>query len=109
MWVRLDLAVFGAAELASSGPAAPNEIDFSKARTRRDEKWTGDSGGASVYKAALKFKYNVALPGVTLEYSLDKGANWQRYDANRPPQVSDAVAIRSVSRDGQRTSRVETL
>ena len=52
---------------------------------------------------------NVALPGVTLEYSLDKGTNWQRYDVNRPPQVSGAVAIRSVSRDGQHTSRVESL
>ncbi|THB83483.1 hypothetical protein E1N66_15440, partial [Pantoea allii] len=38
-----------------------------------------------------------------------KGANWQRFDANSPPEVSGAVAIRSVSRDGQRTSRVETL
>jgi hypothetical protein len=30
----LDLAVFGAAELAHSGPAAPNEIGFSRARNR---------------------------------------------------------------------------
>jgi len=52
---------------------------------------------------------NVALPGITLEYSLDKGENWQRYDANRPPQVNGTVAIRSVSSDGQRTSREETL
>jgi len=52
---------------------------------------------------------NVALPGVTLEYSLDNGANWQRYDSNRLPQVSSAVIIRSVKHDGQRTSRVESL
>ncbi|MEK9537708.1 OprD family porin [Pantoea agglomerans] len=57
-WIGLDLAIFGAAELSNSGPAAPNEIGFSKARTRWDEKWNGDSGGASVYKAALKLKYN---------------------------------------------------
>ena len=52
-WIGLDLAIFGAAELSDSGPAAPNEIGFSKARTRWDEKWNGDSGGTSVYKAAL--------------------------------------------------------
>ncbi|MBK5013575.1 family 20 glycosylhydrolase [Pantoea sp. S62] len=63
--------------------------------------------GAKIVDGILSM--NVALPGVTLEYSLDKGVNWQRYDANRPPQVSGAVAIRSVSRDGQRTSRVEIL
>jgi|GEM_PF-2571646 len=28
-WIGLDVAVFGAAELASSGPAAPDEIGFS--------------------------------------------------------------------------------
>ncbi len=63
--------------------------------------------GARIVDGILSM--NVALPGVTLEYSLDKGTNWQRYDATRPPQVSGAVAIRSVSRDGQRTSRVESL
>lgn len=63
--------------------------------------------GARIVDGILSM--NVALPGVTLEYSLDKGTNWQRYDVNRPPQVSGAVAIRSVSRDGQHTSRVESL
>ena len=56
-WLGFDFALFGAAELAGNGPAAPNEIGFSKARTRWDEKWDGDTSGVAVYKAALKFKY----------------------------------------------------
>lgn len=55
--IGLDVALYGAAELTNSGPAAPNEIGFSKARTRWDEKWNGDSSGASFYKAALKANY----------------------------------------------------
>lgn len=56
-FIGFDLAIFGAVEMANSGPAAPNEIGFSKARSRWDEKWSGDTSGASVYKAALKLKY----------------------------------------------------
>ncbi|MBP2198386.1 chitoporin ChiP [Pantoea cypripedii] len=56
-FIGLDLAAFGALELTNSGPAAPNEIGFSDARTRWDEKWTGDKSGASLYKAALKTKW----------------------------------------------------
>ena len=63
--------------------------------------------GAKIVDGILSM--NVALPGVTLEYSLDNGVNWQRYDARQPPQVSGSVSVRSVSRDGQRSSRVETL
>jgi len=63
--------------------------------------------GAKIADGMLSM--NVALPGITLEYSLDNGVNWQRYDATRPPQVTGTVAIRAVSRDGQHTSRVETL
>lgn len=63
--------------------------------------------GAKIVNGVLLM--NVALPGVALEYSLDNGAAWQRYDVRRPPQVSGSVSVRSVSRDGQRSSRVETL
>lgn len=52
----IDLAAFGAVELNNSGPAAPNEIGFSDAKSRWDEKWTGDRSGVSIYKAAAKFK-----------------------------------------------------
>ncbi|CAK9885727.1 MAG: Chitoporin [Candidatus Erwinia impunctatus] len=52
----VDLAVFGALEMSNKGPASPNEIGFSDSKTRWDEKWTGDRNGASIYKAALKFK-----------------------------------------------------
>lgn len=57
-WVGVDFALYGAAELANSGPAAPNEIGFSQARRRWDEKWRGDTSGVSIYQAALKFKFN---------------------------------------------------
>lgn len=53
----IDVAVFSALEMFNGGPAAPNEIGFSDARTRWDEKWSGDKNGASIYKAALKGKY----------------------------------------------------
>ncbi|CQJ13540.1 OprD family outer membrane porin [Yersinia enterocolitica] len=52
----IDLAAFGAVEMTNSGPAAPNEIGSSDAKTRWDEKWTGDKSGVSIYKAAAKFK-----------------------------------------------------
>ncbi|MHA6310688.1 beta-N-acetylhexosaminidase [Pantoea sp. S-LA4] len=63
--------------------------------------------GAKIVAGVLAM--NVALPGVTLEYSLDNGTHWQRYDAAQPPQVSGAVQVRSVSADGLRSSRVESL
>jgi len=56
-FIGLDLAAFGAVELANKGPAAPNEIGFSDANSRWEEKWTGDKNGISIYKAALKLKY----------------------------------------------------
>lgn len=56
--IGLDVGVFGALEMFNGGPAAPNEIGFSDARTRWDENWSGDKNGASLYKAALKGKYN---------------------------------------------------
>lgn len=56
--IGLDLAVFGALEMSDKGPAAPNEIGFSDANTRWDEKWSGDKNGTSLYKAALKVKLN---------------------------------------------------
>ncbi|MGS2742978.1 beta-N-acetylhexosaminidase [Halomonas sp. LS-001] len=52
---------------------------------------------------------NVALPGVTIEYSLDDGASWQAYQDNAPPQVENTLLLRSVSADGQRRSRIVTL
>jgi len=56
--IGLDLAAFGVAELSGKGPAAPNEIGFSDAKTRWDENWTGDKNGLSVYKAAVKINYH---------------------------------------------------
>lgn len=55
-FIGLDAALFGALEMSHSGPAAPNEIGFSKANNRWDEEWVGDRSGVSLYKAALKMK-----------------------------------------------------
>ena len=52
---------------------------------------------------------NVSLPGVTLEYSLDTGKTWQRYDDKQRPAVSGEVQVRSVSADGKRFSRVDSV
>ena len=54
-----------------------------------------------------KLVANVVFPGLTIEYSTDKGENWQAY--NGPVAVNGAVSIRSVSADNKRTSRVEQL
>ncbi|MFH8135049.1 OprD family outer membrane porin [Pantoea osteomyelitidis] len=54
----VDLAAFGALEMSNSGPAAPNEIGFSDAKTRWGENWRGDRSGASLYKAAIKLKWD---------------------------------------------------
>lgn len=56
--IGVDLAVFGALEMFNGGPAAPNEIGFSDAKTRWEERWTGDKNGASLYKATVKLKYD---------------------------------------------------
>lgn len=52
---------------------------------------------------------NVSLPGVTLEYSRDNGKTWQRYDDKQRPAVSGEVQVRSVSADGKRFSRVDSV
>jgi hexosaminidase len=54
---------------------------------------------------------NIALPGLPLEYSLDKGKRWQRYQPHAKPAItaSDKVWVRSVSPDGKRFSRAEAL
>ena len=58
-----------------------------------------------------KLLMNIALPGLPLEYSLDNGNSWQRYDAQAQPVISgsDKVMVRSTSPDGQRFSRAEAL
>ncbi|CCJ73604.1 Beta-hexosaminidase [Cronobacter condimenti 1330] len=61
--------------------------------------------GARINTGVLEM--NTSLPGVSVEYSTDSGARWQRYDAARPPHVAGPVLIRSVSVDGKRYSRTE--
>lgn len=57
-FIGLELGVHGALQLAGTGPAAPNEIAFSNARSRWGEKFDGDANGASFYKAAVKLKHD---------------------------------------------------
>ncbi|QGU88400.1 beta-N-acetylhexosaminidase [Erwinia sorbitola] len=56
-----------------------------------------------------KLEANTALPGVEIAFSTDDGKSWQRYDRQNPPLVKPGVKIRSVSADGQRFSREESL
>lgn len=69
--------------------------------------WRLPVPGAKIVAGRLEM--NVALPGLPLEFSLDNGQSWQRYDSKNKPQVTNKVQIRSVSPDGQRFSRIETL
>ncbi|MBJ3814518.1 family 20 glycosylhydrolase [Shimwellia pseudoproteus] len=62
--------------------------------------------GARVANGVLEA--NVSLPGIAIEYSLDNGKQWQRYQDSARPQVSGDVQVRTRSPDGQRTSRVTT-
>ncbi|AXF75235.1 OprD family porin [Erwinia tracheiphila] len=57
-FIGFDLAAFSAVELGQTGPASPNEIGFSKTKSRWGERWDGDTGGVNLYKAAVKMKYN---------------------------------------------------
>lgn len=52
-------------------------------------------------------KLNASLPGLVLEYSLDKGATWQVYSA--PVSVSPSASLWARSRSGDLISRVEQL
>lgn len=54
-----------------------------------------------------KLAANTSLPGLAVEYSIDGGKHWQRYDDKQRPAVSGAVQVRSVSPDGKRVSRVD--
>jgi hexosaminidase len=65
--------------------------------------------GARVENGTLTM--NIALPGLPLEYSLDDGKRWQRYQPHAKPAItaSDKVWVRSVSPDGKRFSRAEAL
>jgi len=69
--------------------------------------WRLPQPGARIVDGVLEM--NVALPGLPLEYSTDNGVSWQRYSAEQRPAVSGPVAVRAVSPDGKRFSRVETL
>lgn len=56
-----------------------------------------------------KLEANSSLPGLGIEYSLDAGQHWQRYEVNSQPKVNAAVQVRSVSPDGKRHSREEPV
>lgn len=58
---------------------------------------------------AGKLEANIALPGIAIDYSLDEGKSWQRYDQAAQPEVKGKAMVRAVSSDGKRFSRSETL
>lgn len=55
-----------------------------------------------------KLEANVALPGLTIQYSQD-GVNWQTYRAEAKPKAEKGVWVRTLSPDGKRTSRSEQV
>ncbi|MEX9611304.1 OprD family outer membrane porin [Providencia manganoxydans] len=55
-FIGFDFTGFYAFELSNAGPAAPNEIGLSDAKTVWDEKWKGDRSGFTFTKAATKLK-----------------------------------------------------
>ncbi|GAB2935941.1 beta-N-acetylhexosaminidase [Hafnia psychrotolerans] len=56
-----------------------------------------------------KLEANVSLPGLAIEYSLDGGEQWLRYDDAQKPQVSGKVWVRAASAEGKRFSRAEQV
>lgn len=69
--------------------------------------WRLPQPGARIVEG--KLAANIALPGVTIEYSVDGGKTWQRYLDSAQPKVTGEVLIRSASSDGKRFSRVESV
>lgn len=56
-----------------------------------------------------KLVANIVFPGVIIEYSINNGKNWHRYNEPVTIKNGQAVLIRSVSFDQKRSSRVEQL
>ena len=56
-----------------------------------------------------KLVANVVFPGLTIEYSTDKGENWQAYNGPVAINNNASVSLRTVTADHKRTSRVEQL
>ncbi len=52
---------------------------------------------------------NIVFPGLSIEYSIDKGNQWQRYQGPTAIKKGESVIIRSVSPNKQRTSRIEIV
>lgn len=48
---------------------------------------------------------NTSLPGITVEFSMDGGQQWLRYNPLQAPMVTGDILVRSVSPDGKRFSR----
>lgn len=56
-----------------------------------------------------KLHANIAFPGLTIEYSLDKGKTWLTYSQDVTVNQQDQVMVRSRAADGKRTSRAEIV
>ncbi len=56
-----------------------------------------------------KLEANVALPGLTIQYSTDGGKTWAKYDDNAKPSVKGDILVRTQSHDAKRFSRAEPV
>lgn len=63
--------------------------------------------GARITNGVLEI--NSSFPGLIMEYSIDGGKTWQRYDDKKPVQIQGEAQVRTVSPDGLRVSRVDII
>lgn len=56
-----------------------------------------------------KLQANVALPGLVIQYSVDGGKTWVKYNDSAKPSVTGDVSVRSQSHDGKHFSRAEPV
>ncbi|WP_294963420.1 beta-N-acetylhexosaminidase [uncultured Gilliamella sp.] len=56
-----------------------------------------------------KLMANIVFPGLSIEYSINNGKSWSRYNGPVSITNGETVLIRSISPDQKRTSRVEQL
>ncbi|MGF1775831.1 beta-N-acetylhexosaminidase [Vibrio nomapromontoriensis] len=56
-----------------------------------------------------KLEMNSAFPGIQLQYSLNQGQDWLNYESDTAPTIHTDVWLRSIDRQGQRSSRITIL
>lgn len=76
---------------------------------RKGVDYRVDPPGARFRNSILEI--NTVFPGLPMEYSLDKGASWEKYDPKITTKLAHTgkILVRSSSFDGRRKSRVVSV